>query len=211
MAHEARFSFRLPAQRTRRASPRQRQVWQLYALGASYKEIACALRLTHESVHRRVKDLHARLGVTTQHETAVLAVSAGIVTHEEQLTIIERSSCGALERARSLANSTHTEAAAMAAQQTPALGRIVHYILPDGHHIGDHRPAIITRVWSDTCVNLTVFTDSENDGFPPNGLIHRTSVSFHEAVRHEFGSWHWPEFVPPLAAPNAGEPSPVTP
>lgn len=39
----------------------------------------------------------------------------------------------------------------------PSVGRIVHYREPrveGGHEI---RAAIVTRVWSDTCVNLTVF------------------------------------------------------
>lgn len=44
-------------------------------------------------------------------------------------------------------------------------GRIVHYVLPDGNHEGEHRPAIIVKVWNKTTgyVNLQVFVDGTND------------------------------------------------
>lgn len=68
----------------------------------------------------------------------------------------------------------------------PTIGRIVHYILDDGQH----RPAIIVRVWEDGRVQLQVFTDGSNDGAPfASGIVWRTSV--HEGT--ESGSWHWPE------------------
>lgn len=38
----------------------------------------------------------------------------------------------------------------------PTVGRIVHY--QNGNIFA---PAIVTRVWSDTCVNLTAFPDGD--------------------------------------------------
>lgn len=59
----------------------------------------------------------------------------------------------------------------------PTIGRTVHYhpSANDAIHRGRDKPlaAIVTTVWSDTCVNLTVF-----DG---NGTPHgRTSVLLHQ-------------------------------
>ena len=75
--------------------------------------------------------------------------------------------------------------------QKPSIGRIVHYVLPSpAKYAGEHRPAIITRVWSDTCVNLHVFEDfddGELESLP-------TSVTF-EALGKAERSWHWPERV----------------
>ncbi len=62
----------------------------------------------------------------------------------------------------------------MSAPQTPAVGRIVRYYqgdyeAPHGHAAPARwdgtngtrwHPAIITRVWSETCVNLQVFFDA---------------------------------------------------
>ena len=68
-------------------------------------------------------------------------------------------------------------------------GRIVRY------YIGDRAvPAIITRVWSERCVNLAVFTDSDA---PP--VAFKTSVAQvtpeveatgNLAARD--GQWEWP-------------------
>ena len=63
-------------------------------------------------------------------------------------------------------------------EQEPAVGRIVHYRVPnwdsEGRHNGleegDVLPAMIVRVWSGNCVNLKVFLDGE-------GSVWRTSVS----------------------------------
>ena len=42
----------------------------------------------------------------------------------------------------------------------PAVGRIVHVIVdPKRNNGSDVAPAMITRVWSDTCVNLRVIPD----------------------------------------------------
>lgn len=46
-------------------------------------------------------------------------------------------------------------------QQRPSVGRVVLYVPAPGQAGGatDTCPAIITRVWSDTVVNLSVFPD----------------------------------------------------
>ena len=92
-------------------------------------------------------------------------------------------------------------------------GRIVHYVLPNGRSKGEHRPAIIVKVWeshrAQGTVNMQVFTDGENDG-----LEHHSSVrvpgndepialrksantvwgtSVHYSETKEPGTWHWPE------------------
>ena len=88
-------------------------------------------------------------------------------------------------------------------------GRIVHYVLNEGRDKGEHRPAIVVRVWrtvqwdgekdfivpgtpENGCCQLQVFTDSDgkyNDELPP--VMWKTSVLFSEAK--EPGTWHWIE------------------
>lgn len=65
----------------------------------------------------------------------------------------------------------------------PSIGRIVWF---HGFHSNgiDEHPAIITRVWTDTCVNLTVFPDC---GAP----VVQTSVVEDEAGLQQTG-WRWP-------------------
>jgi hypothetical protein len=68
----------------------------------------------------------------------------------------------------------------------PSIGRIVHYVDPDGEHFA----AIITGVWTDHCVNLVVFELC--DGCPS---AVRTSVMFDGGAAAPFvaRTWHWPE------------------
>lgn len=85
-------------------------------------------------------------------------------------------------------------------------GRIVHFVMPNG----EHRPAIIVRVWaSGPCggyVNMQVFTDGANDTYsiPPGsnestslneaiktGIIWRTSICYSEEKTPN--TWHWIE------------------
>lgn len=70
-------------------------------------------------------------------------------------------------------------------------GRIVHFVLPDGRSEGQHRPAIVVRVWDpgSSTVQLQVFTDGSNDDLA--NVEWRTSVSYSE--EHKPGTWHWPE------------------
>lgn len=76
------------------------------------------------------------------------------------------------------------------------IGDIVHYVLPTGKYIGDHRPAIVLRLWGLTCVQLSVFTDHFNDFgveyVAARGLLWATSVSQNEDTKVP-GTWHWPE------------------
>lgn len=68
----------------------------------------------------------------------------------------------------------------------PSIGRIVIYRGIDSNGSLEH-PAIITRVWSDTCVNLTVF--------PDNGeVIVKTSVNLDQDKIQSHG-WAWPFIV----------------
>lgn len=86
-------------------------------------------------------------------------------------------------------------------------GRIVHYVMPDG----EHRPAIVVRVWaaSGTCEgysNLQVFTDGRNDLTASNveffghgqedsiaqGMVWRTSICNDEKAKKP-DTWHWIE------------------
>lgn len=76
----------------------------------------------------------------------------------------------------------------------PTVGRIVHFVLDEGKHAGEHRPAIVVRVWSDDLINIEVFTDGENDGY---GQSLRDNIVWQTSVRrddsHRPHTWHWPE------------------
>lgn len=75
-------------------------------------------------------------------------------------------------------------------------GRMVHFVLPNG----EHRPAVIVRVWHvtgacDGYVNLQVFTDGTNDGQEnAAGIVWKTSICFDE--NKSVGTWHWIEYAP---------------
>lgn len=70
--------------------------------------------------------------------------------------------------------------------QTPSLGRIVLFRSELSNGATEH-PAIISRVWSDTCVNLTVFPDC---GVP----VCKTSVVQNEDMQegNQTYAWRWP-------------------
>jgi hypothetical protein len=73
-------------------------------------------------------------------------------------------------------------------------GRIVHYVIPDGPKAGEHRPAVIVKVWDffTGYVNLHVLWDGGNDaadGSRPDPWV--TSVSYSEEQGPR--SWHWIE------------------
>lgn len=85
-------------------------------------------------------------------------------------------------------------------EQIPSIGRSVHYVLNEGPHSGQHRPATIVRAWGDqpdSMVNLQVLTDSDadghyNDALPP--VLWKTSVHL-DPSGEKPGTWHWPERV----------------
>lgn len=72
-------------------------------------------------------------------------------------------------------------------------GRIVHYVLPDGRNPGEHRPAIVVKVWpsSNGSANLMVFVDGTNDYADYSGAVWATSVPFSEEPQPR--TWHWIE------------------
>lgn len=77
--------------------------------------------------------------------------------------------------------------------QTPSIGRMVHYVLPMSHNNkGEIRPAVIVRVWSDTCVSLYVFLDKTND-FVLNDQ--ETSSVTLDPEGKQPRSWNWPPRV----------------
>lgn len=71
-------------------------------------------------------------------------------------------------------------------------GRMTHYVLDSGPSEGQHRPAIVVKVWNKESgmVNLAVLTDFSNDGYP-SGLIWKTSVGYSEEPL--LNTWHWIE------------------
>lgn len=79
----------------------------------------------------------------------------------------------------------------------PSIGRTVHYILPTGRSAGEHRPAIIVRVWDKTpteesVVQLQVFTDGRNDDLP---VIWWCTSVHQDSTAQKPGTWHEPERV----------------
>lgn len=85
----------------------------------------------------------------------------------------------------------------------PSIGRIVHFV-----QNGVHYPAMIVKVWTDTCVNLLVFQNGSDKIAP--GAVDTNSIAHSvcerpmstpcrragDAVTIEWSwSWHWPEIV----------------
>ena len=85
-------------------------------------------------------------------------------------------------------------------EQKPSVGRIVHYHPGDQEdRKGQPYPAVITHVWSDTCVNL----ETMNDGSFPlrigsTGMDvekNPTSVCLANEGQTEGRRWEWPPRV----------------
>jgi hypothetical protein len=91
--------------------------------------------------------------------------------------------------------------------QPITIGRIVHYVVPEGRYKGQVRPAICVSTSSATTANFQVFTDGSNDNdwllsgeqetLPDapkpkraDRVVWRTSVGYDEAGAP--GTWHWP-------------------
>ncbi len=84
--------------------------------------------------------------------------------------------------------------------RTPSIGRIVHFVLPAGgcfQNAGEHRAAIIVRVWGNDCVNLKVFTDSDVPNAGGRMVADGVDVWVSSVIFDPTGvaerSWHWPE------------------
>lgn len=76
----------------------------------------------------------------------------------------------------------------------PSVGRIVHYVLSESESSPELKnnnatvlPAVIVRVWSETCVNLKVSVDGHQVD------VWKTSVLFSEEPKPGF--WSWPPRV----------------
>ncbi len=83
-----------------------------------------------------------------------------------------------------------------------AIGSIVHFVLANGRSAGQHRPAVVVRLWGEPTedytptVQLQVFTDGTNDfehDQAHSGLLWATSVPYSEEPKPY--TWHWPERV----------------
>lgn len=76
----------------------------------------------------------------------------------------------------------------------PTIGRIVHFVSSGPATVvapGDHYAAVVTHVWSDTCVNLFVFSKgAAQDEQYASGV--KTSVVQDETAAAGY-TWHWPE------------------
>lgn len=73
------------------------------------------------------------------------------------------------------------------ADQKPSVGRVVHYKPSDSdppRNNAEVLPAVIVRVWSDTCVNLRVLNDQVYDFW-------KTSSTLGDGA----GQWTWPPRV----------------
>lgn len=80
----------------------------------------------------------------------------------------------------------------------PSVGRIVHYVLPNGPSRGEIRPAMVVRIWAPDSINLQVFTDSDQDGDYNDQLacpFWATLVPYDPEGKRA-GSWHWPQRTP---------------
>lgn len=75
--------------------------------------------------------------------------------------------------------------------QKPSVGRVVHYHLPDSKKTQPYA-AVITHVWSDTCVNLCIM----QDGSYPASTKYPTSVNLLRNGDAVSGPcWSWPPRV----------------
>lgn len=72
----------------------------------------------------------------------------------------------------------------------PKIGDIVHYVCGHSGTPGTHYAAIVTHIWTDTCVNLVVFPKGSPNDAQDSGV--RTSVVF-DVSRLACYSWHRPE------------------
>jgi hypothetical protein len=79
-------------------------------------------------------------------------------------------------------------AQALNPSQRPTIGRIVLVNLPAGGDARTFAPGIITRVWSDTAINVSVFRDGDAHVSPYTSLVY-------DEHGHTLHSWSWPPRV----------------
>jgi hypothetical protein len=75
-------------------------------------------------------------------------------------------------------------------EQQPSVGRIVHVPMdPATNNGADFAPAVITRVWNDTTVNVRVLADAY-----PSNADWRTSLAFVDTLAEgdALCRWTWP-------------------
>jgi hypothetical protein len=70
------------------------------------------------------------------------------------------------------------------------LGTIVHFVLGEGNRKGEERPAVIVRVWTDSLVNLLVFSDSENDKEYTTVPVYWSGSKYHDESEAP-NTWHY--------------------
>lgn len=93
----------------------------------------------------------------------------------------------------------------MHGKQAPTIGRIIHYVLPDGKNLGEVRAAMVTNVFpgvDEGICNGTVFLDELNDS---GSSRYFGSAKYDESTRgdpdivgvvhYKPGTWHWPPRV----------------
>ena len=87
------------------------------------------------------------------------------------------------------------------AEQTPSIGRAVHYVAygtPGGEFpAGAHRAAVITEVYAMPTREDAdrISTDAGLCVFNPTGLFFNRHIPYDPTGKTP-GTWHWPEYVP---------------
>jgi hypothetical protein len=72
-------------------------------------------------------------------------------------------------------------------EQKPSIGRIVHFVLPEGHQNGgQHRPAIVMATDGDSVILHVFHLRNEPESF-------YNRVAQQDQERKAPGTWHWPE------------------
>lgn len=116
------------------------------------------------------------------------------ISHKEHYEVTECKDAAPIEVPIKMAQNT-------SGAQKPSIGRIVHFVLDGGPNKGQHRPAMIVRIWDanptiHSLVQLQVFTDGSNDGeLYRSGLYWATSVHYADPSENKIYSWHWPERI----------------
>lgn len=79
--------------------------------------------------------------------------------------------------------------------QQPSIGRIVHVPMdPATNNGADVAPAVITRVWNDTCVNVQILADAPGTAYR-SSLTHVESFDGLDNAPDRLYRWTWPPRV----------------